>query len=147
MPVIPVDTSEAQDFAPIEPGTYPASITAAPIQQSKGAEGKPKVWMVVPSFAIRVGADEKPRTRKAWLVTQGEGTFGFDQLLRAVNMDELADKFKDKSGPKPDFDSDSLIGQELQVVIDSQIYQPKDASGNPSGDSQLRDRIKTFLKL
>lgn len=145
MPVIPVDTSEAMDMGAIAPGTYHARITEATAQQTKGEGGKPKLWMVVPKFAVTV--DGKERTRKAYVVTQGEGTYGFDQLLRACNMDALADQYKDPSvDPKPPFDTDVLIGQELNVVIDSEYYQKKDPAGNPVGEPELRDRIKTYLK-
>lgn len=130
MPIIQPDTSEAVNMGPIEPGTYRAKIVDVPYQLSK--KNNP---MIVPKFEISVG-DEKPRVRQAFLVISGPGSFNFDQLLRACHFDELADQYKDPSVPNPDFDTDTLVGQELQVVIDSRLDD-----GN-----NLRDDIKGFLK-
>lgn len=143
MPLIQPDTSAAVDLStPIAPGTYPAKITEAKTQLSK----EKKNLMVVPKFAIAVD-DKTPRTRTSYLVIAGEGSYGFDQLLRACHFDDLADAYKDPSvTPKPDFDTDTLIGQELMVVVDAEYQQPKDQQGNPVGEPQIRDRIKTFLK-
>ncbi len=148
MPVLKPDLTEMVDLSPIAPGTYKAKITEAPTKQSKGdsAKGKKSVWMVVPKFEITVDGADKPRTRTAYLPVEGAGTYGFDQLLRACHFDDLADQYKDPSQPNPDFDTDQLIGQELQVVIDSEIYQPTDGAGNPQGEPRLQDKIKTFLK-
>lgn len=146
MPILKPDTSEAIEMTPIEAGTYKSKIIEAPIQQSKGEGGKAKLWMVVPKFEVLVNGKE--RTRKTYLVTEGEGAGGFDQLLRAVNMDELADQYKDPNvQPKPEFDTDTLIGQELNLIIDADLYQKRDASGNPVGSPELRDKIKGFLKI
>ena len=59
-------------------------------------------------------------------------------------MDSLADKYR--NGERVPFDTDSLVGQELQVVVENETYQPIDDAGNKQGDLQVRDRIKTFLK-
>lgn len=130
MPLINPDTSEAQDMAAIEPGTYPARIDGSP-EYKASAKGTP---MIVPNLKIKVG--DKERTRKAYVVISGPGAFNFDQLLRACNLDSLADQYKDPSvQPKPAFDTDVLAGQEIQVTIDSEMYE-----------GQLRDRVKGFMK-
>lgn len=129
MPVVNPDTSAAQEMSAIEPGTYKARITEVEFKNSKSS-GNP---MIVPKFAVKVGDKERPRS--AYLVITGEGAYGFDQLLRATGFDELADKFKAKEGEKPDFDTDDLIGQELNVVVEADTYQ-----------GQLRDKIKSFLR-
>jgi Protein of unknown function (DUF669). len=130
MPIVNPDTSAAADMGPIEPGTYPAKITEVEYKTSKSS-GNP---MIVPKFEIQVG-DGKARTRQAYLVITGEGAFNFDQLLRATGFEDLADQFKAKDGPKPDFDTDELIGQELMVVIESDTY-----------NGQLRDKIRSYLR-
>lgn len=130
MPIIQPDTSQQIDMGPIEPGTYNAKIVACSFERSK-EKGTP---MIVPELEVNV--DGKLRKRKTWVVTEGAGSFNFDQLLRACNFDALADTYKDPNVANPDFDTDSLIGQELQVVVDTQL----DKQGNP------RDNIKTFLK-
>lgn len=144
MPVIQPDTSEALDMSPIEPGTYKAKVTEVKTQNSKGSGGKQSVPMIVPKFNVTV--DGKDRARISYLVIQGPGSGGFDQLLRACHMDELADQYKDPGQPNPPFDTDTLINQELNVVIDTQLYQKLDGSGNPVGEGEKRDYIKTFLR-
>lgn len=129
MPVVNPDTSAAQEMSAIEPGTYQARITEVEFKNSKSS-GNP---MIVPKFAVKVGDKERPRS--AYLVITGEGAYGFDQLLRATGFDELADKFKAKDGDKPEFDTDDLIGQELNVVVEADTY-----------NGQLRDKIKSFLR-
>lgn len=125
MPVITPDLSQVSSGA-IEPGTYPAKIIAVEFKESK--KGNP---MIVPKFEVTIG-EGKTRTRQAHLVVTGESAFGFEQLLRATHFDDVADSLK--SAPKP-FDTDQLIGQELQVVIDSDSY-----------NGQLTDKIKTYLR-
>jgi len=129
MPVVNPDTSAAQEMSAIEPGTYKARITEVEFKNSKSS-GNP---MIVPKFAVNVDGKERPRS--AYLVITGEGAYGFDQLLRATGFDELADKFKAKEGDKPEFDTDDLIGQELNVVVEADTY-----------NGQLRDKIKSFLR-
>ena len=127
MPVVNPDTSEASGA--IEPGTYKARITDVEFKNSKSS-GNP---MIVPKFEVDVNG--KARPRQAYLVITGEGAYGFDQLLRATGFDELADKFKSKEGEKPEFNTDQLIGQELNVVVEADTY-----------NGQLRDKIKSFLR-
>lgn len=128
-PIINPDTSNMTDMGPIAAGTYPAEITKVDYETSKSS-GNP---MIVPTFGVEV--DGKARPRKAYLVISGEGAYGFDQLLRSCGFHQLADQYKDKSvNPKPDFDTDALIGQRVNVVIEPDTY-----------NGQLRDRIKSFL--
>lgn len=131
MPVLNPDTSQAQDFTtPIEPGTYHAKIVACAAQNSK--KGNP---MIVPKFEITM-PDGKTRTRQAYLVITGEGAMGFDQILRACHMTDLADQLRDPSvSPKPSFDTDTLVGQELQVIIEPNLYE-----------GQKRDQIAGYLR-
>lgn len=122
MPIITPDLSEVNK--PIDPGTYAAKITAVEYKTSKA--GNP---MIVPQFDVDVNG--KRKVRSAHLVITGETAFGFEQLLRACHFDDVANSLK--SNPTP-FDTDQLVGQELQVVIDSDTY-----------NGQLTDRIKSFL--
>ena len=116
MPVIQPDTSAASSFEAISPGTYPAKITAVDVGVSKAGGNK-----IVAKFDVTV--DGKTRTRQAHLLISGPGSFSFDQLLRATGFGEVADKYKDPAVDNPPFDTDDLIGQELQLVIDSDVYQ------------------------
>jgi len=127
-PIINPDTSEAQNMDPIEPGTYPATIVAVDFKTSKS--GNP---MIVPKFKVMV--DGKERTRQAYLVITGEGAYGFDQLLRATGFDSIADQYKDPGQENPPFDTDSLLQQTCQVVVDTQMY-----------NNEKRDQIKSYLK-
>lgn len=131
MPLIKPDLSDADSMGPIPPNTYPAKIESVDAKPS--SKGNP---MIVPKFAIEV--EGKIRKRNAYLVIQGEGAYGFSQLLRATHFDEIAAKYADKSIPlseKPDFNTDDLVGQELMVVVDHQTY-----------NGELRDFIKTYLR-
>jgi len=128
MTLITPDTSQSADMSPIEPNTYPAKIASCDFQMS--SKGNP---MIVPTFVLTV--DGKERTRKSYIVTDGAGAFNFDQLLRACNFTELADTYKNPDVEHPPFDTDQLVGQELMVVIETQIYQ-----------GEKRDAIKTYLK-
>ena len=130
MPIVNPDTSAVKDQGPIEPGTYKAKIVGVDFQTSQKS-GNP---MIVPNLEVQTGDSVRPR--KTYLVITGEGAYGFDNLLRATGFDELADKFRDPSvQPKPEFDTDQLIGQEVNVVIESDTY-----------NGQLRDKIRSFLK-
>src|SRR5687768_6997978 len=129
MPLINPDTSAASEQSAIPPNTYKAKIVDVAFEHAKSS-GNP---MIVPKFEVDV--EGKKRPRKAYLVITGEGAYGFDQLLRATGFDEVADKYKAKEGDKPEFNTDDLIGQELNVVIEADTY-----------NGQLRDKIKSFLK-
>lgn len=128
MPVINPNTTDMEDLTPIEPNTYRARIAAARTQNSR-EKGNP---MVVPTFAVRVG--DKERTRKSFLNITGAGSFSFDQLLRAVGMAQLADRYR--KGEDVPFDTDSLVGQELNVIITMGSY-----------NGQPRDEISGYLPL
>jgi hypothetical protein len=128
-PIINPDTSEMLDMSPIPANTYPGEIVKAEFEISKSS-GNP---MVVVTTDVDV--EGKKRPRKSYLVINGEGAYGFDQLLRAVGFHSLADQYKDPAvKPKPDFDTDQLIGQRVNVIIEPDTYQ-----------GQLRDKVKGFL--
>lgn len=128
MPIINPDTSNALEMGAIAPGTYPAEIAAVEFKSSKA--GNP---MIVVDFSVDVEGTKRPR--KGYLVITGEGANGFDQLLRATGFEKIADQYKSKTGAKPSFDTDQLIGQHLNVVIEPNLYQ-----------GEMRDQIKSFLK-
>jgi len=136
MSVLQPDTSQGQDFStPIESGTYPARIISG--EGGKSKAGNPKC---VVKFEVRVG--EQKRTRTSHLPVTGEGTFGFDALLRAVRMDGLADAYKDPNvSPKPVFDPATLSGSELMVVIEPNLYK-----NEATGVEEKRDQITGYLK-
>lgn len=130
MPIINPDTSAMLDMGPIAPGTYLAEIVKVDYGNSKS--GNP---MIAPNFAITVERGKEPRPRKAYCVIQGEGSYNFDQLLRACGFHAMADVYKDPSvQPKPDFDTDQLVGQRVNVVIEPNMY-----------NGEMRDQIKSFL--
>lgn len=122
MAIIQPDLSEVNK--PIDPGTYAGKITAVDFKTSKANNP-----MIVVKFDVDVNG--KNKVRSAHLVITGETAFGFEQLLRATHFGDVANSLK--KGGKP-FDTDQLVGQELQLVIDSDTY-----------NGQLTDRIKSFL--
>lgn len=128
-PIINPDTSNMVEMGAIPAGTYPSEIAKVDFETSKSS-GNP---MIVTTFDVEV--DGKVRPRKAYLVIQGEGAYGFDQLLRSCGFQHLADAYKDPNvSPKPDFDTDMLVGQKVNVVIEPDTY-----------NGQLRDRVRSFL--
>lgn len=129
MPIINPDTSAMLDMGPIEPGTYLGEISQIEYKTSKS--GNP---MLEISWDVEVNG--KKRSRKSYNVISGEGSGGFDQLLRAAGFTELADKYKDPAvQPKPAFDTDQLLGQKVNVVIEPNLY-----------NGEMRDQIRSFLK-
>lgn len=131
MPIINPDTSDMADMGPIASGTYPAKVIAVESKPSKA--GNP---MIEVTFEVNVG-DGKTRQRKGYCVLTGAGAFNFDQVLRATGFGTLADQYADKNvSPKPQFDTDELIGQELNVVIEPNLYQ-----------GEMRDQIKSYLPV
>lgn len=136
MPTLQPDTSQAQDFStPIESGTYPARVVSADGGKSKA--GNPKL---VVKFEVNVGGQK--RTRTSHLPVTGEGTFGFDALLRAAKMDSLADAYRDPAvQPKPPFDPATLAGSEVMVVIEPNLYK-----NEATGTEEKRDQITGYLK-
>ena len=108
-------------------------------RETEAGKSKAGNSKIMPKFEVTV--DGKKRTRTAHLVISGEGSMGFDQLLRACHMNDLADAYRDKSVTnKPPFDTDTLRGQELQVVIEENLYKPE------GGVEQKRDQITGFLR-
>lgn len=128
MPVIFPDTSTMIDMGPIADGVYPAKILEVLVETSKKGN-----QMIVPKFDVNIG-EGKTKHRKSYIVIAGEGSYNFDQLLRACHFDDLADSIK--AGQKPPFDSDSLVGQECQVIIKTELV-----------DNQTRDNISGYLKV
>lgn len=126
MPLINPDTSAVTEQGAIDPGTYKAKITAVELKTAKSS-GNP---MLEVSFDVQVG--EATRPRRAYLPITGQGAFGFDQLLRATGFVEYADKLK--AGEKAPFDTDQLIGQELNVRAEHDTY-----------NGQVRDKIAGYL--
>lgn len=127
MAIITPDLSQVESGT-IEPGTYPAKIVSADPGTSNS--GSPKI---VVKMEVNVGGKARPRT--AHIVTSGKGAFNFDRLLRACRLDTDADGIKANPGSYA-FDTDKLVGQELNVVIDSELYQ-----------GEARDQIKSFVRL
>jgi hypothetical protein len=124
MPIINPDTSESGN---IPPNTYSGKIVQVDYQESKA--GNP---MIVVKFSLDVNGT--PRTRQSYLVITGAGAYGFDQLLRACGFEDDADKIKEP-GSKHPFDTDSLLGQELNIVVTEQLR-----------DGQVRDNVSGYLK-
>lgn len=127
MPIINPDLTEVTSGV-IEPGTYKAKIDAVEFKTAKSS-GNP---MIVVDFSVHV--KDLEYTRKAYLVITGAGAFNFEQLLRATHFDEVADKLK--AGEKIDFNTDDLVGQELNVVVEADSY-----------NGQLTDKVRSYIKL
>jgi hypothetical protein len=130
MPILNPDLSDVD--ALIADGSYPAKIVAPVEVKPSKKTGNPVIWA-----PVEITVDGKTRKRTAFLTISGAGAFGFAQLLRAVNMDALADAYQKNDGtPKPPFDTDTLVGQEFIA----QITQKLDDQGT------MRDNISGYMK-
>lgn len=128
MPIIEPDLSETEQLGPHDPGTYKATIET--VEATKGKEkGTP---MLVLNCAC-VDGEGKVFHRKAWVVTAGAGAGNFEQLLRACNLDGVADQLRTSKAP---FNTDVLVGQQVNVILENEEYK-----------GQMRDRINGFLKV
>jgi len=127
MPIINPDTTGVKEIQPIEPGVHPGKIVACDFKTSKS--GNP---MIVPT--VEIVADGVTRKRNAYLVITGDGAYGFDSLLRACGFDEVADRLR--GGSKESFDTDVLIGIEVNVQVGQEAYQ-----------GRMVDRVEGFLKM
>lgn len=126
MPILNPDLSEVQEMGNITPGTYQATIKAATPKTSQ--KGNPMI-----ELDLAVTVDGKERKRRAWVNVTGAAAYKFDSLLRAVGMEDLADKYKAKE--QVPFDTDTLVGRNLNVTIDTEMR-----------DDVERDTVKGFLK-
>ena len=127
MPIIEPDTSEVKEMMPLDPGVYPAEITACDFKESKA--GNP---MIVPVFSI-TAPDGTTRQRRSYIVVTGNAAFTFDSFLRACGFEDYADELK--AGSKTPFDTDSLIGLCVNVQVEQEAYNGK-----------LIDTIKGYMK-
>lgn len=125
MPLIEPNFDEAQNFAPLESGVYKARIISADVGKSKGGNN-----MTTPVFEISHNGEEFKRT--AYLVVEGKGAGGFESLLRATGFGQYADQIK--NGEKAPFNTDDLIGLEVNVQVEQSEYQ-----------GRLRDNIVGYL--
>lgn len=130
------DTAEGVDLlSPIDPGTYPATILSAMPKTSKKGGAMLEV-------KLEVTVNGKIKKRTGYVMVSGPGAGNFDSLLRATHNDALADIYKDGSvspDMKPDFDEQTLVGQAVNLVFDTQL----DNSQTPPVP---RDNIKNWLK-
>lgn len=125
MPMLEPDLSEID--VPIAAGTYKGKIIEVEVKTSQ--KGNP---MIVPKFEVDV--EGKRRVRQAYLVITGQGAYGFAGLLKSTGFADVAAKMK--AGEKVPFDTDSLINQECNLVIEPEEY-----------NGEMRDKIASFLPL
>ena len=124
MPLIEPDFTET---GLIDNGTYPAEIKN--VEAGTSNAGKPKAII-----HLEVDVNGKPRKKEAHLPVTGKGAYQFANMLRASGFAEDADRFSKPGGGS--FDTDKLIGQKINIVIEQGMDQ----------NEQMRDNIKSFLK-
>jgi hypothetical protein len=112
----------------MDPGPKSGQINAVEATNSK-EKGTP---MLVLDLTIEYNGEQRPR--KDWVVTEGPGSGKFDQLLRAIGEDDLADQIK--AGEGPPVDTDIFLGQTVIVVTDKSVGK----------DGKLRDGVDSYLK-
>jgi hypothetical protein len=126
MPIIHPDTSEIPSNDPVEPGVYAGKIISVDTKISNAGN-----QMIVPKVEFNAGGQR--RVRNDYVVVTGKGAFKFDQLLRATGFEGVADALRDGSGSS--FDTDELIGVEVNVQIEADTY-----------NGELRDKVAGYLK-
>ncbi len=118
---MPIITPDLSDVGPLDPGPYPMEIAAVTPGTSKAGGEK-----LVVDFLVSIPSG-KAKKRQSHVPTTGGGAFMFDQLLRACNLDDVANRLKDKSADHS-FDTDLLVGQKLIGQFEADLYngQPTD---------------------
>ena len=125
MPIVQPDTSSVQNT---EPGTYPASITGIVVDTSQ--KGDQMLRMV-----FEVNANGKMKNMNDIVMLEGRGVFKLIDLLRAIDQEDLANNYVDPASDMPPLDTDVLQGAELEVVVDTEMYE-----------GRARDSIHSYLK-
>lgn len=120
---------------PIDAGSYPAEITDVEHTESK----KSHVPMVAVTYTL--GGDSEFKGRKitdyfTLQTTKGEpneaGLRGLKRLIVAACGEDRAND--------PDFDTDELQGQPVELVIKQEQYEDED-----SGETQISSKVKKVL--
>lgn len=140
MPIINPDVSQMTDFEPSEPNTYLTTIIAVdPVKgKEKGTLGiQPSLEFEAPRLK---DGEVRKIIRKPWHSIEGPGAFTFDQLLRCIGEDALADEIKKRPG-QVGVDTDLFIGKQVNAIISTGIYKPKD------GPERQQDEVKGYLPV
>lgn len=125
-PRLTLDASDVEDFTAIPEGTYPAKV----VEIEDVAKG-PKAQYIPIVFQV---TDGEYVNRKLWrnYVIEGKGLFGLidliNKLLGAGTME---------AGSVTDFDTDNLLDQPCNVVVEEYEY--------PEGSGEMRNEIKRVL--
>ena len=125
MPIVQPDTSSVQNT---EPGTYPASITGIVVDTSQKGDAMLRL-------VFEVNANGKMKNMNDIVMLEGRGVFKLIDLLRAIDQEDLANTYVDPASDMPPFDTDILQGAELEVVVDTEMYE-----------GRARDAIQRYLK-
>ncbi len=127
MPIIEPDLSAVESLSPMEPGTYPATCLSAIPKTS--SSGNPMI-----EVESEVNYNGQTRKKKDWIVTSGKAAYKFENFLRAIGMDEAADKLR--AGERFPIDTDTFLGATYNVIVEGDTY-----NGEPT------DRIQKYLKV
>jgi hypothetical protein len=120
-PILLPDTSKAEDMDPSVAGTYQARVVQMDGQLSREKKVPQAVIQVVLEAPREDNQEVRKIRRYAWLNTEGAGSMGFDQFLRACKESEVADRIR--SGEKVPINTDDFDGRaggqgkELLVVL------------------------------
>lgn len=93
-------------------GTWPGEIVALEDKPSK--KGNPMLTVTV---AMEI--DGIKYELRGYHVYTGRAAYGFENLLRACRFDDVADSLK--RGEPLNFNTDDLMHQQVQVVVEEQV--------------------------
>lgn len=128
MPRVNLSVKEAQSFAPIPDGTYPAEVTDfSDVQQG------PKSSYITAELTINDG-EHSGRKMFTNLPLEGKGAGITANFIAKCTGNEVE---VGEDAEDLDFDTDDLIGSQVQIVIKNEEY--------PEGSGDFRPNVKRVL--
>ena len=113
MPRVTIDTTEAQSFEPVEPGTYPMTIEAA--EATKSGKGD-AMLNVAFSFEDPVLSKSAGKVFRNYMLV-GKGAGFTREFLKAVTGQDFP------VGQVLDFDTDDLVGRHIVAQVGNREYE------------------------
>lgn len=124
MPQITVDLSEAVEMGGVVPGVYSARISGCEQKIAKTSGATYLKWELT-IFGAE-GELSRFNNHKAWYntMTSGKGAGMLKNLVKSATGEEIAG----------DFDTDNLLGKEVQLTL----VEGKNQQGEPSGYPEVK---------
>lgn len=125
---MPILEANFDEIKPLEAGTFMGDILG--LMDAMTQKGQRKVFL---SSTLMVNGEPKNKTYSIML--EGKGAFMWERLLRATGFSDVANRLS--NGERVPFDSDQLIGQSVQFVIEQ-----RPSYNDPN---KIEDTVVNFL--